>query len=265
MGKRQLSTVEQLERVSGCIQPPLMSVTSLPYSGSALRVAMAGTTATPTSPVLWTQRTSGGCSTTAGTSSRECTCGSTNSCDGRPPSSAFCVSLHYSASLRNPSSSSSSLPHKETLNNPRPPLLSRTMKYYWSVSNPLPLLNSLSFCTSFFFSLRPIHPHFTIVKWRLGNKVVVCRLFFFIFLSIFPFECLIFVIPLSLGLPPFLPLCVLLFLSFSLDLDCLVWTHKTHLQDLSVEAVCVYKCVMKTGRNAMWASASVCVCVSPAS
>lgn len=116
---------------------PLMSVTSFPFSGSALRAVTADTTATPTSPVPWTQRTSGGCSTTAGTSSRECTCGSTNSCDGRLPSSAFCVSLHYSASLRNPSSSSS--PHKETLNNPRPPLLSRTMKYYWSVSNPLPL------------------------------------------------------------------------------------------------------------------------------
>jgi len=95
-------------------------------SGSALRVATADITATPTSPAPWTQRTSGGCSTTAGTSSRECTCGSTNSCDGRPPPSAFCVFLHHSASLTNPSFSSSSSfilpPHpfspRETLNSP---------------------------------------------------------------------------------------------------------------------------------------------------
>lgn len=71
----------------------LTSVPLVPLSGSALRVAMADTTAIHTSPVPWTQRTSDGCSTTAGTSSRECTCGSTNSCDGtRRCSSALCFS-----------------------------------------------------------------------------------------------------------------------------------------------------------------------------
>lgn len=81
-------------------------------SGSALRAATADTTATPTSPAPLTQRISGGCSTTAGTSSRECTYGSTNSCDGRPTPSAFCVLfcfffLHHSATLTNLSSCSS--------------------------------------------------------------------------------------------------------------------------------------------------------------
>ena len=39
------------------------------------------TTATPTSHVPWTQRTSGECLTTVEISFRECTCGSTSSCD----------------------------------------------------------------------------------------------------------------------------------------------------------------------------------------
>lgn len=51
-------------------------------------------------------------------------------------------------------------------------------------------LNSFLYFFFFFLSLRPIHPHFTIVKWRLGNKIVVCRLFLFFLLSILPFECL---------------------------------------------------------------------------
>lgn len=79
--------------VHDCCSVPLTSVPLVPLSGSALRAAMADTTAIHTSPVLWTQRTSDGCSTTAGTSSRECTCGSTNSCDGRHQrSSALCFS-----------------------------------------------------------------------------------------------------------------------------------------------------------------------------
>lgn len=52
---------------------------------------------------------------------------------------------------------------------------SRTMKYYWSVSNPL-----LSF---FYYFLRQTHPS---VEGRLGNKAVVCRwllLFFKILLK----------------------------------------------------------------------------------
>lgn len=68
------------------------------------------------------------------------------------PPSAFCVFLHHSASLTNPSSSPSSssrAPLHSSLNNPWAPLLSRTMKYYWSVSNPLPLLNFLAFLLFF--------------------------------------------------------------------------------------------------------------------
>lgn len=80
----------------------------------------------------------------------------------------------------------------------------------------------------------------------MGNKVLACRFLLLGFLLILPFECLdfFFVIPLSLGLPPFFaPLCPSVFLALSLDLDWWVWIHKTHLQDLSVEAVCVCGCV----------------------
>ncbi|KAK7884331.1 hypothetical protein WMY93_027454 [Mugilogobius chulae] len=53
--------------------------------GLARRAATADTTVTLTSRVPWTQRTSGACSTTVETSSRECTSDSTSSCDGHEP------------------------------------------------------------------------------------------------------------------------------------------------------------------------------------
>lgn len=56
-----------------------------PHRGSARRAATASTTATPTSPAPWTRRTSAVSSTTAETSSRGCTCASTNSCDWSQP------------------------------------------------------------------------------------------------------------------------------------------------------------------------------------
>lgn len=83
-----------------------------------------------------------------------------------------------------------SSPHIPRRNPPRPPLLSRTTKYYWSVSNPLPLFNFLAFCTTFCFLSPRFRPHFTDVKGKLGNKVDVCRFFFFfllLLLLILPF------------------------------------------------------------------------------
>lgn len=170
------------------LDPANVFICVSPLSGSALRVATADTTATPTSPVLWTQRTSGGCSTTAGTSSRECTYGSTNSCDGRRPSSAFCV---FSFGFFSPSVCILEEPflflllllppHKQT---PRPPLLSRTMKYYWSVSNP-PLLNLLAFCTSFFLSQTnssPCHRREMKVGEQSCRVPLIFKIFFFLFL-----------------------------------------------------------------------------------
>lgn len=75
----------------------------------------------------------------------------------------------------------------------------------------------------------------------------MCAASFFFFSSSSSFNpsflnALIFVIPLSLGLPPFIlffaPLCPF-FWALSLDLDWWARTHKTHLEDLSAEAVCV--------------------------
>lgn len=53
------------------------------FRGSAQPVAMGDTTVTPTSPALWTRRTSDASSMTVETSSSGCTCGSTSCCDER--------------------------------------------------------------------------------------------------------------------------------------------------------------------------------------
>ena len=157
-------------------QSGLTPVPLVPLSGSALRAAMADTTATHTSPALWTQRTSDGCSTTAETSSRECTCGSTSSCDGRHQRSSALFCLHRSTSLRNFSSSSSPCSSSSPLGSPWPPLLSKTMKYCWSV-------NSSSFLALFTFNF--FSSHFIVNKGKLGNKV--SRLFEVILHLIPPF------------------------------------------------------------------------------
>lgn len=62
------------------------------HRGSVQRAETAVTTVIPILHVQWTRKTSAGSSTTAETSSRECTCGSTSSCDRRDPALSTNVS-----------------------------------------------------------------------------------------------------------------------------------------------------------------------------
>lgn len=207
-------------KISICVScsVPLTSVPLVPLSGSALRAAMADTTAIRTSPVLWTRRTSDGCSTTAGTSSRECTCGSTNSCDGRQQrSSALCFSppfyvleelfLFFLLLLLNPFAT------------PRPSCQRR-----WSTTEECQILVSSSLYIQFF-------PPFHCQQRKVGEQSDLLIWNSSSFNSSF-LKALNFVIPLSLGLPPFMPLYILLSSVFSLDV---IWW----VQDPSVEVVCV--------------------------
>lgn len=188
---------------------------------------MADTTATHTSPVPWTRRTSDGCSTTAGTSSRECTCGSTNSCDGsarRPcvfPPPFYILEelfLFFLLLLLHPSATPD-----------RP-----SCQGLWSTTEVCQIfLVSSSFF--FFFSFTPPHP-FHCQERKVGEQSEPLIWSYSSFNSSF-LKALNFVIPLSLGLPPLMPFCILLSYAFSLDSG---WW----VQGPSVEAVsaCVRAC-----------------------